>query len=67
MNFETLEQMLTREISEYEAESKEAYRALMKLVPREKFNEAVELFVKATHASFWEGWNERALVAANKK
>lgn len=67
MKSETLEEMLVREIAECKVESQEAYHALMNLVPKGKFSEAVELFVKATHASFWEGWNERALVAANKK
>jgi len=67
MESETLEQMLTREIGEYKVENKEAYLALMNLVPEGRFSEAVELFVKATYASFWEGWNQRALVAVNKQ
>lgn len=67
MKFETLEQMLTSEIAKYKAENEEAYHALMNLVPREKSSEAIELFVKATFASFWEGWNQRSLTDVNKK
>lgn len=67
MKSETLEEMLVREIAEHKAESQEAYHALMNLVPNGKFSEAVEFFVKATYASFWEGWKKRALDEANKK
>lgn len=67
MKFETLEQMLTREVAEYKAEKSEAYHALMKLIPSEHSSEAIELFVKATFASFWEGWDTRSLSNINNK
>lgn len=50
---------IEKQIEESYETERQAFSALMKLIAPANQDEAIKLYVKATHSEFWRGWYSR--------
>lgn len=57
----TFADSLNKEIENKRIAEKDAFHQLLELIAPVNHDKAISLYVQATFAKFWEGWNSRTL------